>query len=182
MDPSRIDVIRFRLPMGIDPDVALTRLRVVCAHAQARARSQLSAAAIDPAGSYSSTSILSGHDSYSCASRCAAAISRASSIGGLSLSPNCAGVLAPATQARRDRDDLRRIQLQTTALPHHVGLGHRRRPLLGPLSTARFKLGLTCPPFPESPGIVCKWGIHLTGVEWADHRSASRTALSAFPR
>jgi hypothetical protein len=29
MDPTRIDVIRFRLPMGIDPDVALTRLRVV---------------------------------------------------------------------------------------------------------------------------------------------------------
>lgn len=29
MSPSRVDVIRFRLPMGIDPDVALTRLRVV---------------------------------------------------------------------------------------------------------------------------------------------------------
>ena len=29
MDPPRIDVIRFRLPVGIDPDVALTRLRVV---------------------------------------------------------------------------------------------------------------------------------------------------------
>lgn len=29
MSPSRVDVIRFRLPMGIDPDAALTRLRVV---------------------------------------------------------------------------------------------------------------------------------------------------------
>jgi hypothetical protein len=29
MDTAHIDVIRFRLPRGIDPDVALTRLRVV---------------------------------------------------------------------------------------------------------------------------------------------------------